>query len=284
MFGLFTAVLLALLYLAPPAQAQSMTLVGEVTVRFHTVVNIRAGDSTDHALIAKGQPGQIFPTTGQTAAGWYEIVLPDQQIGYLSGKLVTYRAYIQPIQHTPHQTATPPKPLWEPGQSQQTSDEQSHSYPVDVPVLPDSLEYIYHDGETAVYSGPGEGFYRAANGQALLAGGRIRVFGAEDGWAMIGYELPGNRNRIGYIPSGMLPASLNLQALRFAYQQATITSAAYLTDDPMSPSTWLFEIPADSKVILLAYGQFADQSAYIETEYMGLRTRGFINNARLQAD
>jgi hypothetical protein len=281
LFGLLTAVLLALLYLAPPAQAQSMTLVGEVTVRFHTVVNIRSGDSTDHALIAKGQPGQIFPTTGQTAAGWYEIILPDYRFAYISPKLVYFRAFETPIQHDPaapyRPVEVPKDPTPPPGASYPTNPNRIPG----IPNLPEYQEYSYYDGELAVFAGPGTFYHRAAGGQATLGGGRIRVWGVENDWAMIGYDLTNGLYRIGYVPASHFPAALNLQPLDFAYREVTVISPAFLTDDPLVQPGWLFELPIGSKVVLLAYEAFADHWAYIETYYQGQPIRGFVNRVFL---
>ena len=82
-------VLLSGLFLSGTAGATPLTIVGEVTVTEHRDVNLRSGDSVDYSIIGTGKPGQLFQTTGKTANGWYEIITPDNQIAYISGKLCT---------------------------------------------------------------------------------------------------------------------------------------------------------------------------------------------------
>ena len=60
-------------------------------------------------------------------------------------------------------------------------------------------------------------------------------------------------------------------------------SPANLTDDPIINPTWLFEIPTGTEVTLLAYENFVDHWAYIETTYNGQPIRGFVNKIRISA-
>lgn len=82
---------------AIPAQADGMMIVGEVTVIGSTSVNLRSGGSTEYPIIATGKSGELFKTTGQVETGWYEIILPDDRIAYISHKLVYFLAYPTPI-------------------------------------------------------------------------------------------------------------------------------------------------------------------------------------------
>lgn len=149
-------------------------------------------------------------------------------------------------------------------------------------MLPGFQEFSYSGDPLPVYSGPGTHYYRAASGKATLGGGRVRVWGTEGDWAMIGYGLSNNLYRIGYIQKSTLPADLWVPELQFAFSSAPVVSKASLTDDPIINPTWLMEIPAGNSVTFLAHENFVDHWAYIETTYEGQPIRGFVNKIRIQ--
>lgn len=150
-----------------------------------------------------------------------------------------------------------------------------------VPILPGHQTFSYSGDPIAVYTGPGTYFYRSGNGRATVAGGRLRVWGTRGDWALIGYGLSNNLYRVGYIPRSAVPYDLNLPELQFSSKMATVTSTAYLTDDPIVKPTWITEIPVGTQVYLLAYETFANHWAYVETTYNGQQIVGFINKARI---
>ena len=135
-----------------------------------------------------------------------------------------------------------------------------------------------------MYTGPGTNYLRANSGKANLGGGRVRVWGLDGKWALIGYGLSNNLYRVGYVPANTVPANVKLHQLKFAGQPGTIVSKASLTDDPIVNPTWMFEIPVGTKVTILAYENWKDHWAYIETVYNGKPVRGFINKIRVRAD
>lgn len=153
-------------------------------------------------------------------------------------------------------------------------------------LLPGHQEFSYSGGSIPVFSGPGTHYYRAASGKAAIGGGRIRVWGTQGDWAMIGYGLSNNLYRVGYIQKSALPANLTVPELYFANKTATVVSEASLTDDPIINPTWLMKIPVGTKVTLLAYENFITPPhwAYIETTFNGQPIRGFINRIRIQED
>ncbi len=151
-------------------------------------------------------------------------------------------------------------------------------------ILPPHQEFSYRGDNIPVYSGPYNNYWRANGGRASLGGGRVRVWGIEGEYAMIGYGLSNNLYRIGWIHKDNIPSNLNVPELEFSYKPATITSNAQVTDDPIIDPQWLFEIPRGTKVTFLAYEDFVDHWAYIETEYNGKPVRGFINKSRLRID
>jgi len=153
-------------------------------------------------------------------------------------------------------------------------------------ILPAHINHSYSGKSIPVYSGPGTDYARAANGKASLGGGRIRIWGSDGDWVMIGYGLSNNLYRVGYIQRSQLPASLDIQPLHFGSQTATVVSEASLTDDPIVNPTWLMKIPVGTKVTLLAFENFVNPPhwAYIETTFNGQPIRGFVNKIRVKLD
>lgn len=104
-----------------------------------------------------------------------------------------------------------------------------------------------------VYTGPGEKFLRAANGKAAVSTNDwIQVFGVEDGWAMIQYDLSSDRMRIGWIEASALPKNANVNALRLNDQPAVTVAEASMTDDPLKSQTALRVLPKGYQVTWLA--------------------------------
>lgn len=91
------ALVMLLGFAALPAMADGIALVGEVTITNQSRVNIRSGGSTDYPIVATGNPGDLFQTTGQGPTGWYEILLPDDTFGFISNKMVYFYRYPNPI-------------------------------------------------------------------------------------------------------------------------------------------------------------------------------------------
>lgn len=149
-------------------------------------------------------------------------------------------------------------------------------------VLPNYQEFSYSGEPIAVYSGPGTHYYRANNGKATLGGGKVKVWGTEGDWALIGYGLSNNLYRIGYIPKSVLPEGLVVPELQFAFSSASVVSNASMTDDPIINPTWIMEIPVGNSVTFLAHETFVNHWAYIETTFNGQPIRGFVNKIRIQ--
>lgn len=96
--GLVLAAVIALGVLAPVAvSADGMNIIGLVTITHYNDVNIRSGGSTDFPIVLTASPGQQFPCTGFASSGWYEIILPDNTIGYVSNNLSSLQYYASPI-------------------------------------------------------------------------------------------------------------------------------------------------------------------------------------------
>lgn len=105
----------------------------------------------------------------------------------------------------------------------------------------------------AVYTGPGEKFYRAANGKAAVSTNDwIQVFGVEDGWAMIQYDISSDHLRIGWIDAAALPKNASVNTLKLNDQPAVITANTVLTDDPLKSRDGLRAMAAGQQVTWLA--------------------------------
>ena len=137
---------------------------------------------------------------------------------------------------------------------------------------------VYLEGSWPVYSGPGEEYYRANGGRATMGGGACRVFGVENDWVLIGYQLSNGQYRIGYVQAQALPQKgLNLPYLDLSYLLCRSKEDAQLTDDPIRFQPSLAAVPAGSFMLFLGYTAHENTVwAYVETLIGGESTRGFI--------
>jgi len=137
---------------------------------------------------------------------------------------------------------------------------------------------LHLEGSWPVYSGPGEYYYRANDGKATMGGGYCRIYGVENGWAMIGYGLSNGRYRIGYVSLDAIPQqSLNLPYLDLRYTTRQLQSAADLTDDTVRFRSVLVTLPAQTYVLFLGYVYDLDTTwAYVEVLAGNSIMRGFI--------
>ena len=126
-----------------------------------------------------------------------------------------------------------------------------------------------------VYSGPGDHYERGANGKATVSTNDwIQVFGAENGWIMIQYDLSSTKMRIGWITQTALPSGVTVSPLHFAYADAEITAATFTTDDPLGSQTRLRTLTPGQKGVkwLAAMGNWV----YVEITGEGLPVRSFV--------
>ena len=141
-----------------------------------------------------------------------------------------------------------------------------------------SYQRVSFTSSWAVYSGPGEYYYRAANGRALMGGGSCIVFGVENGWVMIGYGLSNGNYRIGYINQAALPQlGLRIPYLDLSYTTRQLTYAANLTDDIIRYKPTVATLPAGTYVLFLGYVYESGTTwAYVEVLADNSIMRGFI--------
>ncbi|NLC31917.1 MAG: hypothetical protein GX781_01295 [Clostridiales bacterium] len=133
-----------------------------------------------------------------------------------------------------------------------------------------------------MYTGPGEGNYRVGN--ATLGGGTIRVYGQENGWALIGYGLSNGGYRIGFVTMDAIPQDIVPLPLQLSYIAKNNVSASLFVDDPIvSENRELSKrFEGGSPFNLLAY--LDDFWAYVEVENFegtGLPARGFVSRRSL---
>ena len=130
-----------------------------------------------------------------------------------------------------------------------------------------------------VYSGPGEDYLRGGNGKAAVSTNDwIQVFGRENGWIMIQYDITSDHMRIGWIREDALPKDTSVSDLRFENQIAHTAVQCTMTDDPLFSMTAVASIPADAEVKRLAVmGSWTYAEYYTGTQSV----RGFIRSDKL---
>lgn len=132
-----------------------------------------------------------------------------------------------------------------------------------------------------VYSGPDEGYLRAAEGKAAVSTNDwIQVFGRENGWIMIQYDITSDHMRIGWIEESALPKNAGVAPLVWQEQSAWLSKQATITDDPLYSKSAILTLPKGAWVTVL--GTMGDW-AYIESS-TGDLLRGFVKQDALTYD
>ncbi|MBR6668857.1 MAG: hypothetical protein IKL25_10920 [Clostridia bacterium] len=127
-----------------------------------------------------------------------------------------------------------------------------------------------------VFAAPGRSSYRAANGKAELSTNDwVQIFGEEDGWLLVQYDIGRDQMRFGYIAASALPKNTQVQALRwYDLPEQTVKANTYVTDDPLVSRDIICWLNAGDKVEVLSdFGSWY----YVEvTPGTGRTLRGFI--------
>ena len=80
-----------------------------------------------------------------------------------------------------------------------------------------------------VYAAPSAASYRAAEGKASVSmAEEVQIYGVEDGWTLVSYEVSGRTSRFGYIEG----AYAGGQRLQLAEVELVAAADTFLTDDP----------------------------------------------------
>lgn len=132
----------------------------------------------------------------------------------------------------------------------------------------------------AVYTGPGEDYVRSGNGKGSVSTNDwIQVFGQEEDWIMIQYDISSDRYRIGYIKADALPKKASVKELdwRNAGEAYAITDAE-VTDDPLGSQTVIAHLDSDDRLVWLGtMGEWA----YVEFGQDGEKLRGFVETTQI---
>lgn len=127
-----------------------------------------------------------------------------------------------------------------------------------------------------VFAAPGRSSYRAANGKAEMSTNDwVQIFGEEDGWLLVQYDINRDKMRFGYIDASALPRDTEVQSLRwYELPKQIIKYNTYVTDDPLASCNTICWLNTGDKVDVLAeFGGWY----YIETtDSYGRLLRGFV--------
>ena len=127
-----------------------------------------------------------------------------------------------------------------------------------------------------VFSAPGRSSYRAANGRAVMSTNDwVQIFGEEDGWLLVQYDLSADQMRFGYIDASALPRGTQVAALTwYDLPPQTLLCGVNVTDDPLESNAVLCHLNAGDHVeVLSTFGNWY----YIETtDGAGRTLRGFV--------
>lgn len=137
--------------------------------------------------------------------------------------------------------------------------------------------FLSPNRKLAVYSGPGDHYYRGANGKAMAStNGRVYAAGYDGDWLMVMYWTNGGSVRIGYASRKDAGQWVDLPQMDFAYTEAVITDRCRMTDDPAQSYTEMASLSQGTSVRYL--GRYKNQRdwAYIETYVEGKPARGFV--------
>lgn len=132
----------------------------------------------------------------------------------------------------------------------------------------------------AVYTGPGEDYARSGNGKGSVSTNDwIQVFGQEEDWIMIQYDISSERYRIGYIKAAALPKKASVKELDWGNAcDAYMTTSADVTDDPLGSQTVIAHLDSDDRLVWLGtMGEWA----YVEFGQDGEKMRGFVETEQI---
>lgn len=127
-----------------------------------------------------------------------------------------------------------------------------------------------------VFAAPGRSSYRAANGKAEMSTNDwVQIFGEEDGWLLVQYDISRDQMRFGYIDASALPRNTEVQPLVwYDLPEQTIKYGVSVTDDPLVSNSVIHRLGTGEKVkVLSSFGSWY----YIETtDNYGRLLRGFV--------
>lgn len=127
-----------------------------------------------------------------------------------------------------------------------------------------------------VFAAPGRSSYRAANGKAVMSTNDwVQIFGEENGWVLVQYDISRDQMRFGYVDASVLPKDTEVQTLHwYDLPEQTVKYNISVTDDPLVSGNIIHSLRAgDSVKVLSEFGNWY----YIETnDNYGKLLRGFV--------
>jgi len=127
-----------------------------------------------------------------------------------------------------------------------------------------------------VFAAPGRSSYRAANGKATMSTNDwVQIFGEENGWVLVQYDISRDQMRFGYVDASVLPRNTQVQQLQwYDLPKQTLRHPVDVTDDPLASCSVIEYLYEGETVRLLSkFGSWY----YIETSTVAGKTlRGFI--------
>lgn len=128
-----------------------------------------------------------------------------------------------------------------------------------------------------VYSGPGEKYYRGANGKASVSTNDvIYVAGWAGDWLLIKYWTNAGPSRVGYVHRSGLTCEVDAPELALEKREAVVLEDCTYSDDPEFEGNSIGELKAGQKVTFLGAYRRNRQWAYIETKASGKLVRAFV--------
>jgi len=130
-----------------------------------------------------------------------------------------------------------------------------------------------------VYQGPGERYGRSANGKGLVSTNDwIKVFGRENSFVMIQYEISDNATRFGWMDAWPVLDLGAVEYFEFEPVPATVIAETPMTDDPLVGRAEVRRLEAGKQVKWLAH---LEDWAYIEVRLAKGPVRGFVHSSAL---
>lgn len=127
-----------------------------------------------------------------------------------------------------------------------------------------------------VFAAPGRSSLRSGNGKGVMSTNDwVQIFGEEDGWVLVQYDISSEQMRFGYVDASVLPKDADVPSLIwYDLPLQTIKANTYVTDDPLcSRSSICWLNAGDTVKVLSSFGQWY----YIETtDASGRLLRGFV--------
>ena len=240
--------------IADTALTETTVISGDARTMFtaKTGVNVRSKMNTKSAAVERIQAQGTVVTilgegTDKKGTLWYHVQLANGETGYIRGDLLATNADLTTVMDIDRG--------------------DFHTYSVQ----------LVKGKDCPAYSGPGTEYVRGAKGKAYMSTyDTVYVYGRENNWLLVQYDITPSHYRFGYILSDAVTDASQVGELHFSRQEAVISRKTAITDDPLHTHSKLSVVPANSTVCILAR-----MNEWVYIEY--LNVRGFVPADRVQA-